>query len=75
MLDRYYPKALMSELSLYLHRSLCDLHAVFPSQTAISVDNLLSFGQVRFMGGRLCLYVSSQFNYDSVFEDRCIFVC
>ena len=47
----------MSELSLYLHRSLVELHAVFPSQTAISVDNLLNFGQVRFVSGYASIFV------------------
>lgn len=46
ILQEYYPKALLSELALYLNRSLIDLHYSFPNTRFIHVDNLLSFGQV-----------------------------
>ena len=34
VLQHFYPKALMSELSLYMHRALVDLHAAFPNRQA-----------------------------------------
>ncbi|GAX83154.1 hypothetical protein CEUSTIGMA_g10580.t1 [Chlamydomonas eustigma] len=46
VLKSFYPKALMSELSLYMHRSLVDLHAAFPSSLYINIDNLMTLGQV-----------------------------
>ncbi len=36
----------MGELSLYMHRSLVDMHQAFPNSTLISVDNLLTLGMV-----------------------------
>ena len=46
VLVQFYPKALMSELSLYAHRSLMDLHNAFPNSVIIGVDNLFNLGQV-----------------------------
>ena len=46
VLQNYYPKALMSEMSLYLHRALVDLHNAFPSSSFIAIDNLMTLGQV-----------------------------
>eukprot|EP00195_Chlamydomonas_chlamydogama_P000429 CAMPEP_0202918372 /NCGR_PEP_ID=MMETSP1392-20130828/73280_1 /ASSEMBLY_ACC=CAM_ASM_000868 /TAXON_ID=225041 /ORGANISM="Chlamydomonas chlamydogama, Strain SAG 11-48b" /LENGTH=152 /DNA_ID=CAMNT_0049611409 /DNA_START=69 /DNA_END=523 /DNA_ORIENTATION=- len=46
VLKNYYPKALMSELALYMHRALLDLYNAFPSNSCIDIDNLLNLGQV-----------------------------
>ncbi len=46
VLAQYYPTALMSELALYTHKALLDLHNAFPNRTYIEVDNLLNLGQI-----------------------------
>lgn len=46
MLSHYYPKALMSELALYMHKSLVDLANAFPNQQHVEIDNLMTLGQV-----------------------------
>ncbi|GAX75211.1 hypothetical protein CEUSTIGMA_g2655.t1 [Chlamydomonas eustigma] len=46
VLQHYYPKALMSELSYYMHHTLMDLHISFPNASNINIDNFLSLGQM-----------------------------